>query len=365
MKYRWLVKIFLVVSLPLLAACSDLGYCLQCVAGHLDVMSRTRSIDDVLKDPQVSDVERQQLIKVLAIRSFAVDELSLPDNDSYRLYANIDRPFVVWNVVAAPEFSLVPKQWCYPVVGCVAYRGYFDSASATKMAEQLAAEGFDVDVAGVKAYSTLNWFDDPVLNTFLDGAESQLASLIFHELAHQVAYVPDDCSFNESFAKTVEMEGLLRWLQSQSNDLVWQEYLAQEHRSEEFLAVLSRARARLVELYAQPLQDEVKRSAKQEILAEAKDELLSLRNLWPNPVAIDRWLERGLNNARLASIATYRERVPAFQGLLQAQNGNLPAFYAEVKRLAKLPAAERTARLQEYGAVEVKTACVDPQTEAR
>jgi predicted aminopeptidase len=365
MKNRWLVKILLVVSLPLLASCGDVGYCLQCVAGHLDVISRTRSIDDVLKDPHVSEVERQQLTRVLAIRSFAVDELSLPDNDSYRLYANLERPFVVWNVVAAPEFSLAPKQWCYPVVGCVAYRGYFDPASATQMAEQLAVEGFDVDVAGVKAYSTLNWFDDPVLNTFLDGAESRLASLIFHELAHQVAYVPDDCSFNEAFAKTVEMEGLLRWLQAQSNDPVWQEYLAQEHRGEEFLAVLGRARARLIELYAQPLQHEVKRSAKHEILAKAKDELLSLRDLWPNPAAIDRWLERGLNNARLASIATYHERIPAFQGLLQAQKGNLPAFYAEVKRLAKLPAAERIAELREYGVVEVKTACVDPRTKAR
>jgi len=365
MKNRWLVKILLVVSLPLLAACGDLGYCLQCVAGHLDVVSRTRSIDEVLQDPQVSAAERQQLTKVLAIRSFAVDELSLPDNDSYRLYANLDRPFVVWNVVATPEFSLAPKQWCYPVVGCVAYRGYFDSASATQMGEQLTAEGFDVDVAGVKAYSTLNWFDDPVLNTFLDGADSQLASLIFHELAHQVAYVPDDCSFNEAFAKTVEMEGLLRWLQAQSNDPVWQEYLAQEHRGEEFLAVLGRARARLVELYARPLQDEVKRSAKQEILAEAKNDLLSLRDLWPNPAAIDRWLERGLNNARLASLATYRERVPAFQGLLQAQKGDLRVFYAEVKRLALLPPAERNAKLQEYGPIEVKTACVDPRTEAR
>jgi predicted aminopeptidase len=358
MKNRWLSKTLLAASLPLLAACSEVSYCWQCVAGHLDVMSRRRSIEAALQDPQVPEGERQQLAKALAIRTFAVDELGLPDNDSYRHYANLERPFVVWNVVATPEFSMTPKQWCYPVVGCVAYRGYFDQAAAGAMGEQLAAEGFDVDVYGVKAYSTLNWFDDPVLSTFLDGAESQLASLIFHELAHQVAYVPDDCAFNEAFAKTVEMEGLLRWLRGRSNGADWQKYLAQEARGDEFLTILRRARAQLVELYAQPRPVEAKRLAKREILAGLEVDLRSLSKQWPNPAPMDSWLERGLNNARLASIATYRERVPAFQGLLRAQQGDLPAFYAEVKRMAKLPAAERTARLQAYGEVEVSTACV-------
>lgn len=343
----------------LLAGCSDIGYCVQCVSGQLDMMSRVRPIEEVLRDPQVPEGERKQLAKVLEIRAFAVEELGLPDNDSYRLYANIGRPYVIWNVVATPEFSLVPKQWCYPVVGCFSYRGYFNPEEAKALGQELAAQGFDVDVYGVKAYSTLSWFDDPVLNTFLDGADTQLASLIFHELAHQVVYVSDDCSFNEAFAKTVEREGLRRWLKAHSTEAEWQGYLARESVGEEFLALLSGAREELASLYAQPRSMEGKRAAKEEILARLEEELLSRRASWPNPAALDSWLERGLNNARLASIATYHDRVPAFQGLLESRQGDLPSFYAEVGRLAKLPSAERTARLKVYGPIEMAAACVE------
>lgn len=351
------------VILLVLTACSEVSYCAKCVVGHLDVLSRTRPIAEVLQDPQVPEAERRQLAKVLMIRAFAVKELGLPDNDSYRLYANVGRPYVVWNVVATPEFSLAPKQWCYPVVGCVAYRGYFDNDAARAMGDELASQGYDVDVYGVKAYSTLNWFDDPVLNTFLDGADSLLAILIFHELSHQVVYVADDCAFNEAFAKTVEMEGLRRWLQVNFTDGEWQRYLERERRGEEFLVMLSQTREQLLKLYAQPLPDDAKRSAKREILAKLENDLRNPRDKWPNPAAIDSWLGRGLNNARLASIATYREQVPAFQALLAAQNNDLPAFYAEVGRLAKLPAAERIARLKEYGEIEVAAACADGPAE--
>jgi predicted aminopeptidase len=346
-----------------LAACSEVSYCAKCVVGHLDVMAHARPITEVLQDPQVSEAERKQLAKVLAVRSFAVEQLGLPDNDSYRYYANVGRPYVVWNVVATPEFSLKPKQWCYPVVGCVAYRGYFDETAAKAMGDELASQGFDVDVYGVKAYSTLKWFDDPVLNTFLDGADSQLALLIFHELAHQVVYVADDCAFNEAFAKTVEMEGLRRWLQANSTTGEWQRYLERERRGEDFLVMLRQTREQLAKLYAKPLDSEAKRAAKREILAQLEHDLRNPREKWPNPAAIDSWLGRGLNNARLASIATYQEKVPAFQALLEAKNHDLPAFYAEAGRLAKLPAAERSARLKEYGEVEVAAACEDETTE--
>ncbi|NJC88168.1 MAG: aminopeptidase [Desulfuromonas sp.] len=359
MKSSWVVKALLSVSLPLLAACSDVGYCVQCVTGHLDVMNRTRPIEAVLKDQSVPEAERAQLARVLKIRAFAVDELGLPDNDSYRIYANLGRPYVVWNVVATSEFSFAPKQWCYPIVGCVAYRGYFDEKEARAMAVQLAAEGFDVDVNGVKAYSTLKWFNDPVLNTFLNGSDSHVAALVFHELAHQVVYVPNDCSFNEAFAKTVEMEGLRRWLQANSTAAEWQRYLDREALSEEFLAMLKRTRDELTGIYAQPLSVEGKRAAKREVFARLADELRGQKSRWPNPAAVDSWLERGLNNARLASIATYHDRVPAFQSLLRSLNGDLPAFYAEVGRLAKLSAAERTARLREFGKVDVDTACAE------
>ncbi len=356
----WLLLVAL-----LLGGCSDLSYCVQCVRGQLEVMAQTRPIEEVLQDSRISEAERRQLTKVLAIRTFAVERLGLPDNDSYRLYADIGRPFVVWNVVATPEFSLAPKQWCYPVVGCVAYRGYFNADEARAMGAELAAQGFDVDVYGVKAYSTLSWFDDPVLNTFIDGADSQLASLIFHELAHQVVYVKDDCSFNEAFAKTVEREGLRRWLEANSTQAEWQGYLDREARSEEFLALLAWTRDQLAGLYAQPLSDAEKRAAKRDILARLGDELRSQRARWPNPAAIDGWLGRGLNNARLTSTATYYDRVPAFEAVLDAQRGDLPAFYEEVARLAALPAAERTARLKAYGQIEVAAVCNDQPGDAQ
>jgi predicted aminopeptidase len=254
---------------------------------------------------------------------------------------------------------LAPKQWCYPVVGCVAYRGYFDAESAETMANELRGQGYDVDVYGVKAYSTLKWFDDPVLNTFLDGEESHLASLIFHELSHQVVYVADDCSFNEAFAKAVEMEGLRRWLKANATGNEWQSYLNKERRGEEFLKILGQAREQLTGLYSQPLPDDQKRLAKQSLLAGLETGLRRWSETWPNPAPINDWLARGLSNARLATIATYREQVPAFQALLAAKHGDLPAFYAEAGRLAKLPAAERSAQLKQYGNFEVETACVD------
>jgi predicted aminopeptidase len=348
MKRNWSGLACLVAILCFLTACSEIDYCAQCVSGQIDVMSRRRPITEVLKDPSVPETERKQLAKVLEIRSFAVDKLGLPDNDSYRLYANINRPYVVWNVVATPEFSMTPKQWCYPVVGCVAYRGYFDAESAKATGVALAEQGYDVDVYGVKAYSTLRWFNDPVLNTFIDGTDSQLASLIFHELAHQVIYVPDDTSFNEAFAKTVESEGLHRWLLGNANDQEWQAYLDRERRSKEFVDMLRQAREQLLCLYAQPMQDAEKRAEKHKILAELEETLRNRQKQWPNPKAIDGWLARGLNNARLASIATYEEKVPAFQALLASKNGDLTAFYGEVNRLAKLPAKERAARLTEF-----------------
>ena len=187
------------VCLAFLAACSDLDYYVHCASGHLSLMSKARPIDEIMADPLVKDHERRQLEKVLEIRNFASSALSLPDNKSYRNYADIQRPYVVWNVVAAPEFSLEAKQWCFPFAGCVSYRGYFDQSGADRLALRLADEGFDVDVYGVQAYSTLKWFDDPVLNTFLNGDELSIAALIFHELAHQVVYVPGDSAFNEAF----------------------------------------------------------------------------------------------------------------------------------------------------------------------
>ena len=342
-----LLLFLLLLSIIFLSACTDVRYYVQCASGHLDVMRRCRPIDEVLADPQLPAERRRQLEQIREAREFASNELGLPDNDSYRQFADLGRPFVVWNVVAAPEFSLQPLQWCFPIAGCVSYRGYFDEASARREADRLKAEGMDVDVYGVQAYSTLRWFDDPVLNTFLNDRPHSGPALIFHELAHQHLYVPDDSRFNEAFAVTLEREGLRRWLQGRAGAGEWERYQLGEQRSAEFFALLQKSRDRLEQLYAEPLDATAKRTAKQAILVELTDAALELEKSWGGD-GLTRWLERGVNNARLASLATYRDLVPAFEGLLASKGGDLPAFYATVSAYAELPAAERLVRLEAF-----------------
>lgn len=336
----------LLLGSTLLVACTDLGYYLQCAKGHMDVMSRTRPIDELIVDPQTSPKVKQELGKVVTIRNFAVSELGLPDNDSYRNYADIGRPYVIWNVVAAPEFSLAPKTWCFPVAGCVAYRGYFKRESAVAEGDQLKQDGLDVSMYGVQAYSTLRWFSDPVLNTFLENSDEQLAGLIFHELAHQVVYVAGDSSFNEAFAKTVEMEGVRRWYQQHASPEKWQEYLHNEEQSAVFQGFLRSVSERLNALYHQPLTAEAMRTAKNDLIGECVEEYQQMKKTGQLDDRFDNWMKHGLNNARLASIATYRDLVPGFQALLDDCDRDLGCFYAQVRDLGNLPRAERFAKLK-------------------
>lgn len=345
------------VVVCLLIACTDAGYYVQCARGHLDVMSRCRPIGDLLADPAIPENRRARLDKIQAARDFASVSLGLPDNGSYRKFADLERPYVVWNVVAAPEFSLQARQWCFPVAGCVRYRGYFDEAAARGEAVRLTGQGYETDVYGVQAYSTLNWFDDPVLNTFLDGPELHSVALVFHELAHQVVYVGDDSRFNEAFARTVELEGVRRWLGQSGTVEEWQQYRERAERSVQFQKLLQQLRERLAALYERSLSAEEMRSAKQAIHKEFTHEYADLKASWGGYAGYDPWLARGLNNARLAALATYYDLVPAFQGLLAAKGGDLPAFYRQVRELASLPTAERLARLDGYATkVQAKAA---------
>jgi predicted aminopeptidase len=280
------------------------------------------------------------------LREFAVNSLKLPDTGSYREYADLERPYVVWNLVVAPELSLELNQWCFPVVGCVTYRGYFDEMSATTLARKYSVQGFEVDVYGVQAYSTLNWFDDPVLNTFLNNDDLHLAALLFHEMAHQVIYVQNDTVFNESFAKTVEMEGLRRWLQGTDSHDLWAQCLQREEQSTDFYKYLAEVRAELRLIYNSMLENDQKRLAKQQVLTKAYDEYESLKKSWHGYNGYDSWMRRGLNNARLSSMATYYELVPAFQTLLLQVDNDLQKFYFEVKTLGTLPENERHAKLK-------------------
>lgn len=345
---RCLLALSLVTSLLLLAACNDGSYLWQCAMGQWTLMSRAKPIDEILEQQTETPEVREQLAKVVKMREFAVSALSLPDNGSYHKYADLGRPYAVWNLVAAPELSIDLNQWCYPIAGCVTYHGYFDEASARTMAADFTTRGFDVDIYGVKAYSTLKWFDDPVLNTFLTGDDLRLAALLFHEMAHQVVYVPNDTAFNESFARTVEREGLRRWLQSTGSAELWQTYLQREEKSSEFRDFIARTRNALGQVYASNLGLDEKRQAKKDLLQKAVEDYAALKESWNGYSGFDAWMQRGLNNARLSSVAIYNDLVPSFQVMLERVNNDLPAFYAEVEKLGKMPATERLTKLKSY-----------------
>ena len=342
------LSLLVLLGAGLLVACTELGYYAQCARGHLEVMRRSQPIDGLLANPSLDSSRRTRLENIAAARSFASTALALPDNGSYRKFADLERSYVVWNVVAAPEFSLDAKQWCFPVAGCVSYRGYFDEASARREAARLAAQGYETDVYGVQAYSTLRWFDDPVLNTFLDGSQLQAIALVFHELAHQVVYIPDDSRFNEAFARTVELEGVRRWLNTHGSAEEWQQYQEQAGRAAAFQALLKATRDRLTAIYARADDPAAMRAAKAAVLAGASADYATLKASWGGYTGFDAWMARGLNNARLTSIATYQDLVPAFEGLLAAVGGDLPTFYTRAREVGALPAGERLARLHDF-----------------
>lgn len=326
-----------------LAGCSTIGYYAQSLGGHLDIVRRARPVDDWLADGATPAKLRERLKLAQEIRDFAVKELKLPDNRSYRSYADLQRNAVVWNVVATPELSLELKRWCFPIVGCVGYRGYFDRKPADALAEALKAEKFDVNVYGVPAYSTLGWTNwlggDPLLNTFIDWPEAQLARLIFHELAHQVAYAAGDTTFNESFATAVERLGGERWRQHRALSDV--DDTAFERRRADFRLLSARTRASLEALYKSDASDELKRQRKAEIFAGMRAEIARLKTeAWGGYAGYDAWAQRA-NNASLSVQAAYDELVPAFEKLFEREGRDFARLHAEAKRLAALPRDQR------------------------
>jgi len=328
-------------ALLLLGGCSTAGYYAQAVGGHVRLMTAARPVEQWLADPSASADLKQRLELAQRIRRFAADELGLPDNASYTAYAELGRPVVVWNVVAAAEFSTRPRQWCFPFAGCVSYKGWFEAAAAEAAGRALEGEGYEVFVHGVPAYSTLGWFADPMLNTTIRLPRQELARLLFHELAHQVAYASGDSSFNESFATVVEREGVLRWLALHGTDTEREAFAAADHRRAGFVSLILSARDELDRLYASPLPDGAKRRAKAGVLACVVARYQDLRREWGGYSGYDRWFARPLTNAHVASVATYTERVPGFERLLSESGADLPRFYAAVKRLARADAVER------------------------
>jgi predicted aminopeptidase len=337
--------LLLAVLAPLLCGCATLRYYSQAVSGQLDLMRRASPIDEQLARADVPAALKAKLEAVLRIRRFASRELGLPDNGSYKSYADLGRPYALWNVFAAPEFSLEPVTSCFVFAGCVSYRGYFSEADAQAEGAARRAQDYDVYVGGVPAYSTLGWFDDPVLSTFIRYPDAALARLIFHELAHQLLYVKSDTRFNESFATTVEQAGVERWLAQSGSDRDRADYERLQRMRGEFVALVGKYRAMLEQYYRQDLPVEEKRLGKARRFAEMEAEYRQLKTSWGGFAGYDRWFATKSNNATLASVALYTELVPAFQALLRRVGGDLPRFYAAAKELAKLPKEERDARL--------------------
>ncbi|MEO7496068.1 MAG: aminopeptidase [Massilia sp.] len=329
----------------LLASCSGLNYYTQAAEGQLSLLSGARSIDDWLADPATNPKLKVRLETARQIRLFAVQQLGLPDNQSYKNYAALSRPYVLWNVVATPELSLKPLQWCFPVAGCVSYRGYYSKEAAQEYARELRAEGDDVQVGGVPAYSTLGWFNDPLISTFINYPDAELARLIFHELAHQVVYVAGDSQFNESFASAVEEVGVEKWLEKFGNPAMRETFLKYTERKQEFLKLLLKCRRGLEVNYASKASVAEKRATKARLFQQLQDDYQVLKQSWGGYAGYDRFFAEPLSNAHLASVATYSDFVPAFRALLD-KSLTFPRYYQAARKLADLDRTERHRQLK-------------------
>lgn len=328
---RWFNRaLLLLVWLPL-SGC----YYLQAAQGQMAVLSLRVPITKVLARPDTDAALRARLEYVQAARAFASQQLGLPDNRSYTGYVDLKRPYVTWNVFAAPVLSVEPKQWCFPIAGCVVYRGYFSEAAAERYALRLRTRGYDASVSGVSAYSTLGHFDDPVLSSMLSWSDAQVAATLFHELAHQLLYVSDDSAFNESFATVVETTGLQRWLMAQNRLNDWQRWQAQQQRAAQFYELLLGTRDRLRTWYASGASRQELLDGKQQRLGELKFEYSLLKQSWQGYAGYDQWFDRALSNADFIAIATYRRCVPSLQKLLASVDDDLPRFYEQVRKLAR------------------------------
>ncbi len=333
---RFLLLLFLCVPLT---GC----YYMQAASGQWEVMRKRESIDAVIADPDTPPELAERLHLLDEARDFSVATLGLPDNNSYRTYADLERDYVVWNVFAAPEFSLTPKQWCFPVAGCVSYRGYFSKDDAMKESERLSEGGFDVAVGGVAAYSTLGNFSDPILSTMMHWDDIDLIAVLFHELAHQVVYVKDDSAFNESFATAVEEIGVKLWLESRGEEEKMANYVAGRELQQSLLQLVAVARSVLQKVYASDSDVEHKRVLKRERLKTlAEDVAAELQQSGRNGSG---WLSGELNNARLISMTLYEGRLPSFRALYLKCKKDLQCFYTEAGNLAALDFDDREAAL--------------------
>ncbi|AZF02853.1 aminopeptidase [Pseudomonas sp. R5-89-07] len=329
----------------LLSGCSSVSYYSQLASGQWELLCARQPVAEVIADPARPQGLREHLVQSQKARTFASQQLHLPDNQSYRLYADIGRPYVVWNVFATQEFSLSPENHCFPIAGCVAYHGYYSQGAARGEAALLRQQGMDVSIGGVEAYSTLGWFNDPIMNTMMHWGDERLATLIFHELAHQRFYLKDDTGFNESFATFVEQEGTRQWRAARGLAPVSDAALQQR---DQFIQLILDTRKRLENLYAQPLPAEAMRAGKAAAFERLRNDYQQLRDSqWGGDKRYDAWINQPMNNARLLPFGLYDQWVPAFAALFRQEGGDWVRFYRAVQALGGLAAPERKARLQQ------------------
>lgn len=340
--FRW--HLCLVLA-PLLTGCTGVEYYGQAIQGHFEVMGKARPIEQILNDPATDPKLRDRLRLVQEIHAFAVKGLHLPDNGSYHSYADLGRDQVSWVVAATPEFSIEPQRWCFPVVGCLNYRGYFIKAAAEAEAAKLRKQGLDVDIAGSTAYSTLGWFDDPLLNTLISGSDARLAEVIFHELAHQRIYFKGDTGFNEAFAVALSRRGVIAWFVQKGDKAAIDAYGRQLRQGEEFHLLLLETREDLRQLYAGKQSPEAMREGKRRIFSGMRLKYAGLKQSWDGYAGYDAWMAQDLNNAHLSLVATYQELVPRFIDLIQKCGSDLPRFYRQVEQWRELDAGQRKERL--------------------
>jgi predicted aminopeptidase len=334
----------------LLSSCSTFSYYSQSVGGHLDLMSKRRSIVRLIRDERLPMALRNKLKLALEIREFASRELALPENSSYRSYVDIRRRYVVWNVLATPEFSLRPVQSCFPIVGCLVYRGYYRKQAALAYARKMKSKGYEVYVGGVPAYSTLGWFSDPVLSSMLHWSEAEMAGFIFHELAHQLVYIKDDTVFNESFATVVEREGVRRWMRQRHDEKAWRQWQTDRRRDQQVVTLVMQVRDELRRLYHSGTEKSAMRRHKRVIFRKMRVRYLAMKKQWGGYKGYDAWvLAKDMNNARIASVATYFDLVPAFEKLLARCKGNLPRFYRYIRNMPSFGVKQRRRELKRLG----------------
>ena len=338
-------SVLLLLSLSLIS-CEAINYYAQAARGQLVIMSGRENIQNLLANENLSNELKHKFVEVNKIKQFAESELRLPLGENYSTYVDVNREYVVWNVFAAPEFSTDPLDWCYPIAGCVSYRGYFSEASALRYAGKLEEKGLDVYVGGVAAYSTLGWFEDSLLSTVISRSSNQIARLIFHELAHQIIYVPGDTAFNESFATAVEREGMRRWLEvtGQTNMLDAEDLNLNRHQ--QFVELIISYRDKFTALYKEDLEDHIKRQRKLELQTALRNEFASIEKKWGNYGSYDVWFSHALNNAQLSTVASYNTLVPFFNKILLESDGDLEVFYMRVAELAELDKAERAIEIK-------------------